>query len=194
MDASKKAEFEKRAILGLAGVFLLVFMMGPMRSLGGRRRHAPVPSAPVEKVNVGNSLGTLMQEHWDRMESTSEFKGGTHPTEAPLAPPTYTASQLRDPMKSLLPQPPKPSNPNAGPAHKEPPPPPPPPTLHVQGLLWGSSTPKAIINDKVYSVDDRVAGAKILSITRRGVMVEYLGTHVLYPPTASSVPEGGRGR
>lgn len=45
------------------------------------------------------------------------------------------------------------------------------PELTVQGLVWGSSMPQAIINDKVFKLGDSIEGAKIVEINREGVVL-----------------------
>ena len=61
-----------------------------------------------------------------------------------------------------------------------------PPDLHVQGIVWGSDRPRAIINDSVYGVGDAVGGSVILLIDSRGVTVDYLGTQIVYPMTSTT--------
>ena len=43
------------------------------------------------------------------------------------------------------------------------------PVLHVQGIIWGSDRPQAIIDDEVVGVGDQVQGVKITSIHKDGV-------------------------
>lgn len=47
------------------------------------------------------------------------------------------------------------------------------PALAVQGVIWGGSFPQAIINDKVVKIGDEVEGARILEISKEGVVVFY---------------------
>ena len=47
------------------------------------------------------------------------------------------------------------------------------PQLDVQGFVWGSSLPQAIINGKVCSVGDTIEGAKIIKIDQAGITILY---------------------
>jgi hypothetical protein len=47
------------------------------------------------------------------------------------------------------------------------------PTLSVQGLIWGSNKPQAIINNKVFNIGDQIEGAKIIEISKDGVKLSY---------------------
>jgi hypothetical protein len=192
MDAAKKAAFEKRLVMGLAGVFLVTFVMGPLRSMGlFRRRAAPAGRASVEPVTVGQSVGVMMEERWQQLTPAVEVQRSAQPPSLPEQPPAYTAQDLRDPLKNLFPDAPKAQAAGVAPDGSSPPPPP-PPSLQVQGLLWGGREPKAVINDQVYGVNDVVDGATILEINRHGVTTDYRGTTVFYAP--SSVSQSGSSR
>ena len=41
--------------------------------------------------------------------------------------------------------------------------------LKVQGIIWGTKMPQAIINDRVYIVGDKIEESEILSIDKKGV-------------------------
>ncbi len=41
--------------------------------------------------------------------------------------------------------------------------------LKVQGVIWGTKVPQAIINNKVYIVGDKIDDAEIISIDNKGV-------------------------
>ena len=101
---------------------------------------------------------------------------------------SYDAEGLRDPMKSLLPQPAvvQMSSPQGQKSVAAPPPAPTAPTGALQGMVWGTgSAPHAIIDGEVYRVGDMMKGAKIVAITPDGVTVETQGTSfVLKPATA----------
>ncbi len=84
----------------------------------------------------------------------------------------YHADGLRDPMKSLLPQPPAPPAVQATTAKSSAVKSPERPQVTLQGMFWGSVHPYAIINGDVYAVGDQVAGAKILAIAREGVTMQ----------------------
>ncbi|MDD5044633.1 MAG: hypothetical protein PHU91_00970 [Candidatus Omnitrophica bacterium] len=50
------------------------------------------------------------------------------------------------------------------------------PQLKVEGFIWDSSIPQAIINGKVYSIGDTVEGAKITKIDKTGITVLFNGS------------------
>jgi type II secretory pathway component PulC len=47
------------------------------------------------------------------------------------------------------------------------------PSLAVQGVVWGSSLPQVIINNKVLKIGDIIEGARISSINKEGVILFY---------------------
>jgi hypothetical protein len=197
MDAAKKVTIEKRIVIGLVVLFVVSFIMGPLRSLGlfGQRARGAEELLSAEAVNVAKPVGAMLRQHWQQWIPPSEPETPARSADAPQAPAAYTAGELRDPLKSLLPQPAaqqgqgEVSSVPLEQAH--PSSPSPPPALRVQGLLWGVPEPRAIINDAVYGVDEMVEGAKILSIDRRGVTVDHLGRPVLYPPASTGQEAGG---
>ncbi len=72
----------------------------------------------------------------------------------------YTSSKLRDPFTLTVPQEAlavKTTGPSPLPAFK------------IDGFVWGSSLPQAIINNKVYAVGDTVEGAQIIKIDKDGI-------------------------
>ena len=52
------------------------------------------------------------------------------------------------------------------------------PNLNVQGVLWKSERPQAIINGQVLGLGDYVEGVRILKIKREGITVEHGGNPV----------------
>lgn len=70
----------------------------------------------------------------------------------------YIGDQYRDPMASVLPKSPK-EKPSLD--------------LNIQGIIWGSDDPSAIINGKVMEVGDTVKGAKIIDINKKGILVSF---------------------
>ncbi|MFH0940653.1 MAG: hypothetical protein V1840_02215 [Candidatus Omnitrophota bacterium] len=46
-------------------------------------------------------------------------------------------------------------------------------SLRVTGSVWGNNMPKAIINDQVMGIGDVVNEAKILNITKDGILFEF---------------------
>ena len=192
MDANKKTQLEQWIVLGLAALFGVIFVVGPMKHLGlfsGFFNQAP--PQPQEKVDVSKPIGAIFREQL-KMPVPDEPK-----TTAPIlsereVAPQYTAKELRNPLKSLLPQKQTPSmmsqNPVLPHMPMEPPPPPSPPALRIRGIVWGGSEPKALINDRIYGIGSEVNGVKILSISHQGVTVDYLGKPTLYPADSNLHP------
>lgn len=48
-----------------------------------------------------------------------------------------------------------------------------PPTLIIQGLVWNTNRPQAIVNKKVLGIGDRVDEATIVNITKTGIDILY---------------------
>ena len=193
MDAAKKEQFEQRAVLVLAGVFLVVFAIGPLKRMTLVKRYAPAAiSMPVSPLGAAVDTG---------------ISGASGQVAAPSAeqPPVvvtelYTAQQLRDPMMDVLAakeaeaqlaatqaaraatavaqQPAQVPAPSAR------------PSLHVQGVVWGGQRPTAIIDGKIYSVGDVVANRKIHNIDKNGVTLVEGGSTLFYPVSDRSAGSG----
>lgn len=173
----KRVPLRKHLLTVLLGV-LAVLVPGALRSTGLFRPTTEISRSPsrISSTNPGP------QEAKEQAPSVASESSGLLPVK-PSAEATYTASSLRDPLQSLLPQGPtlqppssqaslqvmpergvtQPMNLNQ-------------PTFTIQGLLWGGREPKAIIDDEVYGVGDVVQGATITSIGREGITVD-LGGH-----------------
>ncbi len=52
-------------------------------------------------------------------------------------------------------------------------------SLRVTGSVWGNDAPKAIINDQVMGIGSVVNEAKIINITREGILFEFKGKQYL---------------
>ncbi len=48
-----------------------------------------------------------------------------------------------------------------------------PPSIRVEGVIWGSARPQAIIDGEVYDIGDVVKEAEIIGIDREGVTLFY---------------------
>ncbi|MEE9316452.1 MAG: hypothetical protein V3U97_05020 [bacterium] len=64
--------------------------------------------------------------------------------------------------------------------------------LEVQGIVWGSKPPQAIINNTVLKAGEVIEGAEILSIRKEGVYVLYEGREYILRPGMAKKREGGR--
>ena len=68
---------------------------------------------------------------------------------------------------------------------------PPMPELRIQGVFWGITPARTIINDQILTVGDTFDGVKILAIDETGVEVEYQGNRsTLQLPKPATI--GGR--
>jgi hypothetical protein len=50
---------------------------------------------------------------------------------------------------------------------------PPLPFLGIQGIIWNTDTPQAIINNQVVKIGDRIEGVEIIDIDKQGIKVDY---------------------
>lgn len=201
MSAGKRAELEKKGVAGLVILFLITLAMGPLKSLGLMKGRLSNSAGGAPSVNAGQSksLLSLLQSRRDKINAPANLAVAVPPPDPPAPPAAYTAQTLRDPLRSLLPG----ASQQGAKSHSDgqasqaaggasaamaa------PPALQLQGLLWGGRQPRAIINGRVYTVDDEIEGAKIISIDRRGVTIEHHGKPVLYPPVSSSIARAGEG-
>lgn len=189
MDTQKKTALEKKIVIGLAMGFAVTLTLSlrsaGMLSFGGPKAPAASSGVPMESVNASRSIGSMVRERWNEANAVGGSNAATVSTERST--PIYTAEDLRDPFKQLLPAPaPTASSQQAGVGAGSSPHTASseaivsPPSLTIQGILWGGKMPQAIINGKVYNVYDRVSGAKIIAIRRDGVLIEHQGASVLY--------------
>ena len=186
MDSAKKVDFEKKAVISLLGVFVIVLVVGPLRSMGlikipvGASAKA---ASPVGSVKVTKPLGDMMRDSWDRMDPT---KQDSMTSAAPAkAAARYTAQDSRDPMKSLFPVElahEAATSVKAVPVVEKKPDP--PPMLLLNGIVWGGPSPRVLINKKVYGVGDEVQGVKVLMIQRGSIIVDHQGRQFSYTPSS----------
>jgi hypothetical protein len=93
----------------------------------------------------------------------------------------YDAQDLRDPFKGREEGPRQPVGPQGEMK--------PLPAFTVQGVIWGSKVPQAIINNKVVKVGDVLEGAKIISIGQEGIVVLFEGSEYnLSSPSTGATP------
>lgn len=185
----KKTTLEKRAVLGLLALFVLTLIKGPLRTLPWFRHAVPaVKVQPAHGGELSSPLTHAIQSHLNKIDGATE----TAPRSS-TGTKQYTAQQLRDPMKSLLPTivPPAAVLPVIQKPVAATPPPAPAPTLHLQGLLWGNPTPKAIIDGEVYGVGDTIQDAKIVAIDHDGVTIEHHGKTSTYSMTTAAKDSEG---
>ena len=58
------------------------------------------------------------------------------------------------------------------------------PVMIVEGMIWNSPRPQAVIDKKIYDVDDIINGAKIKDVSRDGVYLSYKGKEFVIRPKA----------
>ncbi len=64
------------------------------------------------------------------------------------------------------------------------------PTLNVQGVVWGTSLPQAIINGQVIKIGDTIEKARIIDINKDGVVIFFGGReHTVLSPGMSGMKE-----
>ena len=65
------------------------------------------------------------------------------------------------------------------------------PHFSVQGMVWGTQMPQAIINNSVVKVGETIAGAEVLDIRKEGVYLLYQGRQYILRPV---IPKDRRRR
>ena len=192
MDATKKAQLEKWIVLALAGVFVVILVMGPARSVWWH------PAAPAVSISQAPAMDPVhvkpigdMVEEAVRVTSSPQIEQHA-PAAAEAAPRLYAAQALRDPLQTFLPQPPPPeqSQEALNQVEASKPLPPPPPELTIQGIVWGGPEPRAIINGHVYAVHDMIDTSEIVAITRGGVTLLHEGQLIDYASQSAGMPMG----
>ena len=180
MNPVKKVQLEQGLVVGLILVLGVIVVKGPLKQMRGSPSRAGQGAKPLE---------VLAQKYTPRAEIDPRVMPPPPTLEEVVAAPpiAYTAQEMRDPFKSLLPA--APATPRVeprGPATAAPRggAPSVPPELLVQGLVWGGTQPKAIIRGTVYGVGDMVEGVKIVAIDQRGVTIDHEGLSVSYPVAA----------
>lgn len=173
MNAGKKAETQKKAIIGLAVVFLILLI----KNAGLIQMPTAALSKPVgESVSLVKPLSQTFAEHWNQMTQGFNLGSGGSATVVPKSALVYSAQSLRDPLASLLPKPaPPPTVSEQQAPVEEVKPPEPPPQLVVKGIWWEGGEPKALINNGIYGVGQLIGGAKITGIGRDGVTLDFHG-------------------
>ncbi|MFA5068788.1 MAG: general secretion pathway protein GspB [Candidatus Omnitrophota bacterium] len=53
------------------------------------------------------------------------------------------------------------------------------PPLLVEGMIWNTDNPQAIINGKVLNSGDIIDGVRIVNIEKQGITIDFNGEHVL---------------
>jgi hypothetical protein len=73
---------------------------------------------------------------------------------------------------------------------------PPLPGMTIQGVIWGSSVPCVIINNRVLREGDSIDEVKVTKIEKEGVKLSYRGWNYNLPSPAGAAtfinPEGGK--
>lgn len=174
MDAQQKTTIESVAVVGLLVVLGFTLVTSLKRSgLRFPLRSAPQGAPPVQAGSAATP------------------PSGETTTAAPTV--RYTASELRNPLKSLLPQDEKATPPVASQGPQALPTsagrPSALPRLVVEGVVWGGVEPKAIINHEVYGVGDVVEGAVVTSIQRDGVTLDVAGRTIRLTATRSQTSQ-----
>jgi type II secretory pathway component PulC len=101
----------------------------------------------------------------------------------------YSSEGSRDPLLSWLPKENEPAPVMVSPEEVELPP------LALQGVQWGGEVQRAVINDQLYAVGDKVEGAEIIKIDEGGVILNYKGKQfTLEAPTRGALKKLGGGK
>ncbi len=192
MDGNAKTKAEKYAVGGLAMVFLLTSFNAFHQWQPSGARVAMRQAASVADDDMPSPLQEAMQAHLNQLDATLQHEKQVAGSAMALPPAGigYAAQQLRDPLKSWLPAPlPEPTADGALVKPTPEPPPPPPPTLSIRGIVLSDKDPVVILDDGSHAVGDVVQGAKIVSISRGEMTVEYFGKSIVYTMRPSSTSE-----
>lgn len=95
----------------------------------------------------------------------------------------YNASNLKNPFKSYLPKRVERQSTQSAavePAYQASN----PPNVIVQGMVWDSEKPQAIINNKVLRVGDSIDGAEVTDIKKEGVSLKHGGIIYIFKPSS----------
>ena len=49
------------------------------------------------------------------------------------------------------------------------------PAITINGLVWNTAKPQAIVNDKIVGIGEKIGGAKLIKIDKSGITIEYQG-------------------
>lgn len=63
--------------------------------------------------------------------------------------------------------------------------------VRLQGIIWGVTPPRAIVNDRIVGVGESVDGVRILDITADGVTIDYQGQRAVLRVTTAPPPTQG---
>lgn len=69
-----------------------------------------------------------------------------------------------------------------------------PPSLAIQGLIWNTDRPQAIVNESVVGIGDMLEGAKIVGIQKTGISIVYEGKPFWIKKDATSSKSGRKSR
>lgn len=167
MDAQQKSKLQKMAIVPLAGVFALV-LFNSLKSAGLIGGGTPAPAAPVSSAAPASAASRPAAASSTASASSTapQAEGGS------LMAYTAEADGIRNPFVDLLP------SDQPAPAQADEVPAPAPvvwPAVSIQGIIWGHTDRRVIIDGRIYRVGDTVQGMTIVSIVRDGVTVEMQG-------------------
>ncbi len=132
---------------------MLLFLAVPAACFGAEEKTAPVPAAPAPAVQEEGlpDFSSLRDPFLPQLPIVKEIN------ERPVEPGPKIDDNNRKPPAVSPQQPKLPRVPVK------------PPALKVQGIIWDSDRPQAIINGEIVDVGQVVADAKIVSIQKEGV-------------------------
>ena len=146
---------------------------------------------------AGQDVTATIERAHAQLEQVPEQAGAVRRPERSLEPTVpvvrYAAERVRDPLLSLLPREVSRAasgQPSRGTAAATPP----PPAIVVEGVVWGTTRPQAIIEGELYNVGETVQGARIVAIDRGGITVEAQGRMFRFVPGARTQVASRRSR
>ena len=129
----------------------------------------------VRKIGIGFGFITVAALILLCPLAKAQLKSQSKPVEV-----LYTSADLRDPFLSPFEKGESRAIQGAGPATV-----PVLSNLKVQGMVWGSQMPQAIINNMVLSVGDVIEGAEIIDVRKDGVYLLFEGRQYIIRPHIS---------
>ena len=57
-----------------------------------------------------------------------------------------------------------------------------PPSLTIQGLIWNTDMPQAIVNGKIVKIGDIIDGAEVINISKEGITIRHNDKELLIKP------------
>jgi hypothetical protein len=149
MNKDKKQQI---ILIVLIPVFLVSLIY--MRMQKGPGQASVKGMAPEEMIILDTSIDAMPGPKTDFI---SEYSSGQDPFKNLLQLYLYQTRKAKPVEKAILPL----------------------PKLMIEGIIWNTHMPQAIVNGQVVRIGDTVSGVKIMKIEKQGITIDYSGESVL---------------